>query len=132
MTNTDHEALMDHDDPALSGRDSPVEGYVVDLACLRRYPPTAYRQRAQEHTVDCALMGHCVESGYALVDEAGRPHRLDSHATGLMVQCLQDTDRKQGIYVRADRQEADGEMVTVDIVEVTPSVVSAEDDDPGV
>ena len=43
-----------------------VEGYVVDLACLRRYPQKEYTARATEHTTECALMGHCVESGYGL------------------------------------------------------------------
>lgn len=44
-----------------------TEGYVVDLACLRRYPRQEYTSRAAQHTTECALMGHCVESGYGLV-----------------------------------------------------------------
>lgn len=48
-----------------------VEGYVIDIACLRKYPSSQWLERARVHTRQCAMMGHCVESGYALVDEGG-------------------------------------------------------------
>lgn len=118
MTNTDHEALMDHTDPALAGSGYDIEGYVVDLACLRRYPPAEYRERAQRHTTGCALMGHCVESGYALVDEGGQAHLLDSHATPLVVRRLGEGSAGHGVVLRAERRERDGEMVTIDVVEL--------------
>ena len=40
-----------------------TEVHVVGPACLRRYPQTEYTSRAAEHTTECALTGHCVESG---------------------------------------------------------------------
>lgn len=109
---------MNHDDPASSDDTTDVEGYVVDLACLRRYPPRDYRQRAQDHTSECALMGHCVESGYALVDESGRPHLLDDNATPHVVRRLSEANPGQGIYLQAQREERDGEMVTTGVREV--------------
>ena len=113
MTNTDHEALMDHGDPALAraGR-AELQGWVVDIACLRKYPEDEYAQRARVHTTACALMGHCVESGYGVVGEGGRIHLLDPEATSKVVAVLEGSDAEQGVYVRAERRLHDGEMVT--------------------
>lgn len=95
-----------------------VEGYVVDLACLRRYPPQEYLRRAREHTSDCALMGHCMESGYGLVGDGGRVVLLDTHATTLVVDRLRGGGSGRGIVLRADREDQDGEMVTTSVTEV--------------
>ena len=116
MTNTGREAPLDHRDLGGSGYD--VEGYVVDLACLRRYPPAEYRERARRHTTNCALMGHCVESGYGLVDEAGRLHLLDSNATPHVVGRLTEGEPRHGVILRADRNERDGEIVTSGVTEM--------------
>lgn len=116
MTTTDHEALMDHRDRPGGG--GSVEGYVVDIACLRRYPPDKYWERARAHTSDCALMGHCVESGYGLVSEGGHAILLDTHATTHVVARLREGGAGRGIYLRADREERDGEMVTTDVSEL--------------
>jgi hypothetical protein len=40
-----------------------LAGYVVDTACIGRYPRDELHERAREHTTRCALMRHCVESG---------------------------------------------------------------------
>ena len=48
-----------------------LEGDVVDIICLRKYPADEYAERARKHTRACALKGHCIESGYAL-DAKGR------------------------------------------------------------
>ena len=92
-----------------------LEGYLVDLACLRRYPEKETLQRAEVHTTECALMGHCVESGYGLVDNEGNIHPLDNHATPLVVHALKESDQKQGVQLRARREMKDQEMQTVDV-----------------
>lgn len=113
MTNTDHEALMDHGDPALArGEGAVLEGWVVDIACLRKYPEDEYAQRARIHTTACALMGHCVESGYGVVGEGGRVHLLDPEATPKILAVLEGSDDQEGVWVRAERRLRDGEMVT--------------------
>jgi hypothetical protein len=43
-------------------RTETIEGFVVDIACLRKYPRSEWNERAHGHTRTCALMGHCVES----------------------------------------------------------------------
>ncbi|SEM01686.1 hypothetical protein SAMN04515665_12638 [Blastococcus sp. DSM 46786] len=88
-----------------------VEGYVVDLACLRRYPQEEYTARAPEHTTECALMGHCVESGYGLVSDGNRVVPLDTEATPHIVAALR-TARPQGVRLRVEREEVEGELRT--------------------
>lgn len=94
-----------------------VEGHVVDLACLRRYPENEYGQRARMHTTSCALMGHCVESGYGVIDDGGTLHVLDTHATPLIVAALHDSSHERGVYLVVDRSIEGGEMVTQAITE---------------
>ena len=55
------------------GKREVLEGYVVDQACLRKYPQDELLERSRVHTTECALMGHCMESGYGLVNEEDRP-----------------------------------------------------------
>lgn len=94
-----------------------VEGYVVDIACLRKYPRSEWLERARAHTQQCALMGHCVESGYGLVDD-GRVALLDDDATPRVVNALQSSSRKSGIRLRATRRMADQHMQTFKVEEV--------------
>lgn len=95
-----------------------LEGFVVDIACIRKYPRSNLFHRAQSHTRACALMGHCIESGYGLIDEQGLT-LLDSHATSIIVQALFDSNQDCGIRMRVERALSDGEMRTVH-VEVVP------------
>ncbi|MFD2512468.1 hypothetical protein ACFSRY_01205 [Pontibacter locisalis] len=53
-----------------------LEGYVVDIACLRTIPSVRLGEAAKEHTTECSLMGHCMESGYGLVEKMVKPHSL--------------------------------------------------------
>lgn len=91
-----------------------TEGYVVDLACLRRYPQQEYTSRAAEHTTECALMGHCVESGYGLVADDNRLVPLDMEATPQVVSALATAGRR-GVRLRATREDVDGELQTTDV-----------------
>lgn len=60
-------------------------------------------------------MGHCVESGYGLVDETGRVHLLDTHATPRVVAVLQQTEIDCGIRLRAERENDHGERRTAHV-----------------
>lgn len=64
-------------------------------------------------------MGHCVESGYGLVDEAGRVAFLDTKAAPLVVGLLREAGQGRGLRIRAEREMVDEEMRTVK-VEITP------------
>lgn len=95
-----------------------LEGFVVDQACLRKYPQSELLQRGREHSRECALMGHCVESGYGLVDDAGRTLLLEPASTPEIVQTLRGSKRSGGIRLRVTRDMQDGEMRTSSVEEV--------------
>lgn len=92
-----------------------VQGYVVDLVCLRKYPHEELLDRARQHTVECAVMGHCVESGYGLVSEQGELFLLDADATPEVLAALNRTKRREGIALQGQRELRDGEMKTTGI-----------------
>ena len=97
-----------------------LDGYVVDLICLRKYPADAYAERAKEHTQACALEGHCIESGFGLVSDDGRVGLLDPAATPQVVEAVRGSEREAGIRLRVRREEQEGEMQTVAVSEVAP------------
>lgn len=93
------------------------EGYLVDIACLRKYPQSGLLVNARNHTLECALMGHCIESGYGVVGEDGVPRLLESHATSQVLDVLGATAAHQGIRLRVRRVLSGGQMHTERIEE---------------
>lgn len=94
------------------------EGYVLDLACIRKYPHEELLERGKAHTKKCALMGHCVESGYGLISENGDLQILDAKATPKIVSTISSSEREKGIKLRAVREKNEKEMETTQIEEV--------------
>jgi hypothetical protein len=94
------------------------EGYVLDLACIRKYPQDELLERGREHTRECALMGHCVESGYGLVGESGDVRVLDAKATPQVIEAVSLSRNEKGIKLRATREKSEKEMETTRIEEV--------------
>ena len=95
----------------MSEHTETLEGYVVDIACLRKYPRAEWYARARAHTRQCALMGHCVESGYGLVSD-GTVALLDHDATPFVVDALHQSTQNAGIRLRVTRRWTDSEMRT--------------------
>ena len=93
-----------------------LEGYVVDIICLRHMSPSQYTEQAKEHTTTCALMGHCVESGYGLVGDNNNLVVLDPKATPWVVALLKKTNKEKGVRLKVEREENDKEMETVKVV----------------
>lgn len=102
----------------MTEREETLEGYVVDIACLRRYPRAEWAARAHAHAKACALEGHCVESGYALVGEDGNATLLDAAATPAIVSLATSSGRERGLRVRVRRRLQDGDMATVEAQEI--------------
>jgi hypothetical protein len=92
------------------------EGYVVDIACVRKYPRNELLERVREHTHKCLVTGHCVESGYALVADDDRLLLLDPGATPLVLEVTRGLSGKKGIRLRAFRKMKDGEMKTTRVL----------------
>lgn len=97
------------------------EGYVMDVACIRKNRRDGLAEAAEAHTRGCALMGHCIESGYGLVDEDGRIMLLDAQATPEVMALVRASDREHGIRIRVEREEEDGEMRTRTVEPVDPA-----------
>lgn len=95
-----------------------LEGYVVDIACVRKYPHRELLDRAREHSKRCALMGHCMESGYGLIDEEGGLALLDAKATPKVAEALERSPRDHGVRLRATRAMQNEEMETVRVEEL--------------
>jgi hypothetical protein len=91
-------------------KEERLEGYVVDLHCLRTWPAGEYHQRAREHSVTCSLRGICIESGYALIDK--QPMPLDRSATPLVLSALRESHREQGVKLRVLRRPRERAMET--------------------
>lgn len=102
----------------MSEQTESASGYVLDTACARKYPRDELLSRAREHTKECALMGHCAESGYVLVGDDGSLYPLDTEATLRVVRALRESRETKGVKLRAVRQMVDGEMQTQHITEI--------------
>lgn len=98
--------------------DECFEGYVVDIACLRKYPREGLLQRAKVHTKRCAMMGHCVESGYGLVNDQGQIALLEPAATPMVLGAIDLSRQEAGIKLRVRRVLNDDEMRTREVQEM--------------
>jgi hypothetical protein len=87
-----------------------IEGFVVDLHCVRQWPAKEVLERSQEHATACSLQGDHIESGYALIDETVVP--LDSKATPMILHALRESEREHGARVRATRRDKNHIMET--------------------
>ena len=77
-------------------------------------------------------MGHCVESGYAVVDDDGTAHLLDTHATTHVVAALRETATARGVHLVVERRRRDQEMVTESVEEQSRgSGIEAHEDEFG-
>lgn len=95
-----------------------LEGYIVDIACLRRYPRAHWLDKARTHSRTCSLEGHCLESGYGLVGEDGSLALLDTAATLKIADLVRRSDRDQGARARVVRSVEGGEATTVEVTEI--------------
>lgn len=95
-----------------------VEGHVIDVACIRKNSRDELLEKARNHSTECALMGHCIESGYGLVTENDRVTLLDPDASKQVVDIVEESDTEEGIQLRVTREEQDGTMETIGVEEV--------------
>jgi hypothetical protein len=72
---------------------------------------------ARNHTQECALEGSYVESGYSLVSEDDRIVMLDREATPRILGSIKFCLVTEGVGMRVEREDRDGEMQTVSVSE---------------
>ena len=95
-----------------------VEGYLIDVGCIRKKARDELLEEARNHSSECALMGHCVESGYGIVTEDDRLTVLDPKATPMIVDAVEESATDEGIRLRVHRELGeDGALETVDLEE---------------
>lgn len=90
-------------------------GYVIDIACLRQAPSADLLDRASVHATACGLMGHCIESGFAVVDYDGGVHLLEPDATTDVVRELLRSGVDEGLVLHVVRELDGHEMRTVKV-----------------
>lgn len=73
--------------------------------------------RRRTHSSECALMGHCVESGYGIVTEDDRLTVLDSEATPKIDNAVEGSTTEEGVRLRAHREERDETVETTNVEE---------------
>lgn len=93
-----------------------MEGYLIDLACVRKYPQDELLRRAKTHTRACNLEGHCIESGYALVGDDGDVMPLDAEATPKLITALLQERQDTHIRFRIVRESDGAKMKTVNVI----------------
>lgn len=74
----------------MTGREETLDGYMVDIARVRKYPQDELLKRARAHTWACSLEGHCVESRYRLVAKDGQASLLDAETTPKVVEAVRE------------------------------------------
>lgn len=95
-----------------------LEGYVIDIACVRKNSRGELQENAETHTRECALTGHCIESGYALVTDNDELVLLDESATPDIVDVMKHSEKDQGHRVQVTREPEDDEFTTTSVEEV--------------
>ena len=70
-----------------------ITGFVVDVMCAK-----GLDAKDKEHTVSCALMPKCAESGFALVAKDNL-YKLDENGNKLALAILKETKAKKGLAV---------------------------------
>jgi hypothetical protein len=107
---------------AVAARDSKsvkLTGYIIDNACAAgRATGDNAAEKVKNHTVKCAQMAKCAESGYALYAE-GKLYKLDSEGNKKAAELLKNTKVEKGMQVAVEGS-VDGETLTVKTIsEVT-------------
>lgn len=70
-----------------------ITGFVVDNMCAK-----GLDAKDKEHTVSCALMPKCSESGFAVVAKDNL-YKLDENGNKLVLAILKETKTKKGLAV---------------------------------
>lgn len=100
---------------AVAAKDSKgvkLTGYIIDNACAAgRATGDNAAEKVKSHTVKCALMPKCAESGYALYAD-GKLYKLDAEGNKKASELLKNTKVEKGLQVAVEGT-VDGDTLTV-------------------
>lgn len=107
---------------SVAARDSKsvkLTGYIIDNACAARLAAgDNAAEKVKNHTVKCAQMPKCAESGYALYAD-GKLYKLDAEGNKKAAELLKNTKVEKGMQV-AIEGTVEGDTLTVTTIsEVT-------------
>jgi hypothetical protein len=107
---------------SVAARDSKsvkLTGYIIDNACAAgRATGDNALEKVKNHTVKCAQMPKCAESGYALYAD-GKLYKLDAEGNKKAAELLKNTKVEKGMQV-AIEGTVEGDTLTVKTIsEVT-------------
>jgi hypothetical protein len=95
-----------------------LSGYVVDCRSLRKWSTENLFEKARTHSKELLLLGHAIESGFALISFPSVIYLTDPHATPLILDILFSTESETGIQLRVERELQNDEMKSVLVTEV--------------
>jgi hypothetical protein len=91
---------------AASGKTTTYRGWVVDQLCASKgtaFDKTDLSANPQNHTVGCALMPPCIESGYGIYIDKGDGsfefYKLDKNGSDLALKILKSETKKDHIQL---------------------------------
>lgn len=107
---------------AVAARDSKsvkLTGYIIDNACAAgRAAGDNAAEKVKNHTVKCAQMPKCAESGYALYAD-GKLYKLDAEGNKKAAELLKNTKVEKGMQVAVEGTVEGDTLTVTTISEVT-------------
>ena len=88
-----------------------VDGILMDNMCMGKFEAKGF-DAAKMHTKDCALMGPCKESGFAIIQQDGTVVKLDAKGNKLALAALEASDKEKDLQVSADGKLSNGVLAT--------------------
>ena len=89
-----------------------VDGILMDNMCSSSKFAGKGFDAAKMHTKDCALMGPCKASGFAIIQQDGSVVKLDAKGNELAIAALEATSKKDDLQVSADGKVENGVLAT--------------------
>jgi hypothetical protein len=96
---------------AREGKSVKLTGYIIDNACSGRAATENGAEKVKNHTIKCAQMPKCAESGYALFVD-NKLYKLDSEGNKQAADVLKNTKLEKGLQVEIEGT-LDGETLKV-------------------
>ena len=107
---------------SVAARDSKsvkLTGYIIDNACAAgRATGDNAAEKVKNHTVKCAQMAKCAESGYALYAD-GKLYKLDAEGNKKAGELLKNTKVEKGMQVAVEGTVEGDTLTVTTISEVT-------------
>ena len=96
---------------AREGKSVKLTGYIIDNACSGRANGENGAEKVKNHTVKCAQMPKCAESGYALFVD-NKLYKLDAEGNKKAADVFKSTKLEKGLQVEIEGT-LDGETLKV-------------------